>query len=173
MVDVPPAEAVPELLIESYYVFSKTASCPARSSSRCSIDSVCPSADKDQQSQKCISCVPNCAHDSMTSSSPSHLATPRTAPPFSRVSTCSPLVRHLKMIRSSLPSAFVTSISSCNSGSECSIFTVTARGRPCGPANLLLDKFAFHVPVKFTLIYLCSSFAAFDLAHSRSSTAFR
>lgn len=133
---------------ESYPALSRTVSCPAKSSWRCSIDKVCPSGDRDQQSQKCISRVPKLhPRFDKRSSSPFHLAFPRTALPFSRLLPCSPFGQHLKMARSSLPSAVGG-----------------------GPKNLLLGKFAFQVPVKLTLRHLSRSLAADDIGWRRHST---
>ncbi len=138
--------------LSPYPTRSRIVSCPAKSSLRCSMVNVCPSDESDQQSQKCISRAANCSHDSITSSSPCHLAAPRTGLPFNRFRSCSPFIQHLKMARSWLPSSLVTTTSSSSSRSDCSILIEIAFGG--GPANLLLRKFAFQIPVKLTLIYL-------------------
>src|ERR1019366_404328 len=133
-----------------YPTLSRIVSCPAKSSLRCSMVNVCPSDDIDQQSQKCISRATDCIHDSITSSSPSHLAAPRTGLPFNKFRSGSPFIQHWKTTRSVLPSSFVTTTSSSSSRSDCSILIEIAFGG--GPTNLLLRKFAFQIPVKLTLI---------------------
>jgi hypothetical protein len=152
----------------SYPVLSKTVSCPAKSSFRCAMDKLWPSGDKDQQSQKYISRVPNRIQDSITSSGPSQRADPRTAMPVSRLLSCSPLVQHLKITFSSLPSIFVTTISSCSSGSECSILTETAFGG--GPKNLHFDKFAFQLPEKLMLMHSSRPFKTVQPQSANRST---
>jgi hypothetical protein len=114
------------------------------------MDKVSPSGERNQQSRKAESRVPDGIRNLITSSFPSHDALPSTLLPLSRVRPGSPLVRHLNTARSSVPSSFVTTISSCSSGSECAIVIVSARG--IGPESLLFSKFAVHTPVKSTLI---------------------
>ena len=71
--------------------------------------------------------------------------------------TADPLIQQLKVMRSSLPSGLVTTISWWSSVSDCSIFMVRAFGG--GPRNLLFSRFAFQTPVKSIMEFFSPSLA--------------